>query len=75
MAEGRSSECAQLSLVLRRGLFLRGVRPQVSRHTSSGDLSYKAKDSSYCSVECETVKRMPDIDCRCMHTGCRGRAH
>ena len=34
-----------------------------------------AKDSSYCSVECEAVKNMPDIDCRCNHAGCKGRAH
>ena len=63
------------SLVLRARLLLRGVRPQVSRHTSSGDLSYKAKDSSYCSVECEAVKDTPDIDCRCLHAGCKGRTH
>jgi hypothetical protein len=63
------------SLVVRGGVFLRGARPQVPRPTSSGGLSYKAKDSSYCSVECEAVKNMPDIDCRCTHTGCKGRAH
>ena len=34
-----------------------------------------AKDNSYCSVECEAVKHMPDIDCRCTHAGCKGRAH
>ncbi len=34
-----------------------------------------ASDSDYCSTECEAVKQTPDIDCRCPHPGCRGRAH
>jgi hypothetical protein len=26
----------------------------------------------YCSVECETMEKMPDIDCTCGHPGCKG---
>jgi len=34
-----------------------------------------AEGSSYCSLQCEAVKGMPDIDCRCTHPGCKGRTH
>jgi metallothionein len=26
----------------------------------------------YCSVECETMEKMPDIACHCGHAGCKG---
>lgn len=26
----------------------------------------------YCSIECETMAKMPDIDCSCGHPGCKG---
>jgi hypothetical protein len=29
----------------------------------------------YCSVECQAVEKTPDIDCRCGHPVCKGRAH
>jgi hypothetical protein len=31
--------------------------------------------SEYCSAQCEAVKNTPDVDCRCNHGGCKGRAH
>jgi hypothetical protein len=27
----------------------------------------------YCSVQCETAAKTPDIDCKCGHPGCKGR--
>nr|HEV7952943.1 hypothetical protein [Candidatus Acidoferrales bacterium] len=32
-------------------------------------------DSKYCSAACAAVEDMPDIDCRCGHPGCAGKAH
>jgi metallothionein len=29
---------------------------------------------TYCSVQCETAEKTPDIDCKCGHPGCKGRA-
>jgi hypothetical protein len=29
---------------------------------------------NYCSPQCEAMKKTPDIDCKCTHAGCRGRA-
>ncbi len=29
----------------------------------------------YCSAECEAVEKRSDIDCRCGHAECKGRAH
>ncbi len=29
----------------------------------------------YCSAQCEAMEKTPDIDCRCGHPGCKGRAH
>jgi len=29
----------------------------------------------YCSAPCEAVSQTPDIDCRCGHPDCKGRAH
>jgi hypothetical protein len=29
----------------------------------------------YCSAQCEAMEKMPDIDCRCGHLVCEGRAH
>ena len=31
-----------------------------------------ATSGKYCSVECETMEKMPDIDCHCGHPGCKG---
>jgi hypothetical protein len=28
---------------------------------------------NYCSPECETMEKTPDIDCACGHPGCKGR--
>jgi nucleotide-binding universal stress UspA family protein len=33
------------------------------------------KSGKYCSAPCEATETMPDIDCRCGHPECRGRAH
>jgi hypothetical protein len=32
-------------------------------------------DSKYCSAACAAVEDMPDIDCRCGHPACTGKAH
>jgi hypothetical protein len=26
----------------------------------------------YCSIECETMEKTPDIECHCGHPGCKG---
>jgi hypothetical protein len=28
--------------------------------------------SRYCSVQCEAMEEIPDIDCRCNHPRCKG---
>jgi hypothetical protein len=30
--------------------------------------------SAYCSVQCAAMKEIPDIDCRCNHPACKGKA-
>jgi hypothetical protein len=35
----------------------------------------EAPSGKYCSIECETVAKTPDIDCRCGHSGCNGNTH
>jgi hypothetical protein len=32
-------------------------------------------DGEYCSAQCAAVRDTPDIDCRCGHAACKGRAH
>jgi hypothetical protein len=27
----------------------------------------------YCSIECETMEKMSDIDCHCAHAVCKGK--
>jgi hypothetical protein len=34
-----------------------------------------ATSGNYCSVECEAMEKMPDIDCRCKHSACKGHTH
>lgn len=34
-----------------------------------------AAHEKYCSAQCEAMEKMPDIDCRCGHPTCQGRAH
>ena len=29
----------------------------------------------YCSAACEAMEKTPDVDCRCGHAGCKGKAH
>jgi hypothetical protein len=31
-------------------------------------------DEKYCSVQCEAAEDTPDIDCKCAHAVCKGRA-
>jgi len=31
-------------------------------------------EAVYCSVQCEAMEEIPDIDCRCGHAQCQGRA-
>ena len=33
------------------------------------------KSGKYCSPQCEAMEKTPDIDCRCGHASCGGRAH
>jgi nucleotide-binding universal stress UspA family protein len=33
------------------------------------------RSGKYCSAPCEAIETMPDIDCRCGHAECKGRAH
>ena len=33
------------------------------------------KSEKYCSAQCEATSQIPDIDCRCGHPDCKGRAH
>jgi nucleotide-binding universal stress UspA family protein len=33
------------------------------------------RSGKYCSAPCEATETMPDIDCRCGHAECKGRAH
>jgi hypothetical protein len=28
----------------------------------------------YCSAQCAAMEKMPDIDCKCTHPACKGRA-
>jgi len=37
--------------------------------------SCQISEGKYCSAACEAVEETPDIDCRCNHPGCKGRAH
>jgi nucleotide-binding universal stress UspA family protein len=34
-----------------------------------------SKSGKYCSAQCEAMLQTPDIDCRCGHPACKGRAH
>lgn len=34
-----------------------------------------SKSGKYCSAQCEAMEQTPDIDCRCGHPACRGKAH
>jgi metallothionein len=29
----------------------------------------------YCSAACEAMEKTPDVDCRCNHPECKGKAH
>jgi hypothetical protein len=37
--------------------------------------SCPAGSGKYCSVECEAMEKVPDIDCRCNHSGCQGHTN
>lgn len=32
-------------------------------------------EDQYCSAQCAAMADIPDIDCRCSHAACKGRAH
>jgi hypothetical protein len=44
-------------------------KPQKCAHPIYSCLTASGK---YCSIECEAMEKMPDIDCSCKHTGCKG---
>jgi hypothetical protein len=31
-------------------------------------------EKNYCSPQCEAMEKTPDVDCKCRHPRCRGRA-
>lgn len=31
--------------------------------------------SKYCSAQCAAMGKIPDVDCRCTHSECKGKAH
>jgi hypothetical protein len=33
------------------------------------------RSGTYCSAACEAMEHRPDIDCRCGHPECKGKAH
>lgn len=33
------------------------------------------RSGKYCSAQCEAMEERPEIDCRCGHPDCKGRAH
>ena len=35
--------------------------------------SCMATSGKYCSVQCETMEKTPDIECTCGHPGCKGK--
>jgi hypothetical protein len=35
--------------------------------------SCTAQAGKYCSVQCETMEKMPDIECKCGHPVCKGK--
>jgi hypothetical protein len=37
--------------------------------------SCPAGSGKYCSVECEAMEKVPDIDCSCNHSNCKGITH
>ena len=64
------------------------IRDQSANQSAQeqGDLGYsekcghapctcKTKSGTYCSAPCEAMSQIPDIDCRCGHPTCMGRAH
>jgi hypothetical protein len=34
-----------------------------------------SSDDKYCSAQCAAMENLVDIDCRCGHAGCAGKAH
>jgi hypothetical protein len=34
-----------------------------------------SSDSAYCSAQCAAMEESPEIDCRCTHIACKGKAH
>jgi len=34
-----------------------------------------SSEEDYCSAQCAATEDVIDIDCRCVHAGCAGRAH
>ncbi len=35
--------------------------------------SCTADSGKYCSVQCETMEKIADIECKCGHPGCKGK--
>ena len=36
--------------------------------------SCTVRSGRYCSPQCEAMEEIPDIDCKCEHPECKGRA-
>ena len=45
-----------------------------SKKCAHPDCSCQVGDGkTYCSVQCESTAKTPDIDCKCGHPGCKGK--
>jgi metallothionein len=36
--------------------------------------SCTVSSGKYCSPQCEAMEKTPDVDCKCNHPGCKGKA-
>jgi len=46
-----------------------------SKKCAHPNCTCQTKGEKYCSAQCEAMEETPDVDCRCGHPACRGRAH
>jgi len=51
------------------------ISPVIAPKCAHPVCSCPASSGKYCSVECEAMEKMPDIDCRCNHSNCNGHTH
>jgi hypothetical protein len=51
------------------------INPMIAPKCAHPVCSCPTNSGKYCSVECEAMEAMPDIDCRCNHADCKGHIH